>query len=276
MEYKHTEHPLRNVLLAVLLVLAGVVSFLFLADVASAPETHEGTIASIDEKTDTVLKLTATSTLASAAVSAIPGDTATPIATKLADFTEYFLLILCVLYSEKYLLTIIGAGAFKILIPVACLLTIIGLFWNGRVMKRLAAKIAVIALAFYFVIPLSIRVSDMIYSAYRESIDSTISSAEELSDETSALADAAEDTNIINAILNRISETADSLTDKAANILNRFVETLAVMIVTSCIIPILVLLFFVWLVKLLTGVDLSASLPLPHGEPRSPAGRPGT
>ena len=210
-------------------------------DIASTPETHTGTIASIDEKTDTVLKLTATSTLASAAVSAIPGDTATPIANKLADFTEYFLLILCVLYSEKYLLTIIGAGAFKILIPLACLLMIAGMFWN-----------------------------DMIYNAYRESIDTTISSAEALSDQTAALADAAEDKNVINSILSRLSETADSLTDKAANILNRFVETLAVMIVTSCIIPILVLIFFLWLIKLLTGIDLSGSLPLHRGERRRP------
>ncbi len=259
------EQSLKKILICVVLLLVGVVSFLFVADAASAPETHAGTIASIDEKTDTVLKLTATSTLASAAVSAIPGDTATPIATKLADFTEYFLLILCVLYSEKYLLTIIGAGAFKILIPAACLLLAVGLFRHGRVLNRLAAKIGIIALALYFVIPISIRVSDIIYGAYRESIDSTISSAEALSDETAELRDAADDKNIIGSILSRISETADSLTDKAANILNRFVETLAVMIVTSCIIPVLVLLFFVWLIKLLTGVDLSASVPSPRG-----------
>ena len=267
------ELTLKKVLLAVLLVLVGVISFLFLADYASSPETHTAVIASIDEKTDTVLKLTATSTLASAGVSAIPGDTATPIATKLADFTEYFLLILCVLYSEKYLLTILGAGAFKILIPAACLLLIIGLFWNGRVLRRLALKLGVIALAFYFVIPLSIRVSDMIYDAYRESIDNTISSAEELSDDTAALANAAEDKNIISQILSRLSETADSLTERAADIMNRFVETLAVMIVTSCIIPILVLLFFVWLIKLVTGVDLSSSFPLPRGERRRPEER---
>ena len=241
------ENTLKKVLIAALLLMAGVVSFFFLADIASTPETHTGTIASIDEKTDTVLKLTATSTLASAAVSAIPGDTATPIANKLADFTEYFLLILCVLYSEKYLLTIIGAGAL-----------------------RLAVKFAIIGLAFYLVIPMSIRVSDMIYNAYRESIDTTISSAEALSDQTAALADAAEDKNVINSILSRLSETADSLTDKAANILNRFVETLAVMIVTSCIIPILVLIFFLWLIKLLTGIDLSGSLPLHRGERRRP------
>ena len=44
--------------------------------------------------------------------------------------------------------------------------------------------------------------------------------------------------------VNKLSETTETLTNKASNILNRFVETLAVMIVTSCIIPLAVLLFF--------------------------------
>ena len=46
------------------------------------------------------------------------------------------------------------------------------------------------------------------------------------------------------------------MTNKASNILNRFVETLAVMIVTSCIIPLLVLLFFFWVFNKISGVDL--------------------
>ena len=46
-------------------------------------------------------------------------------------------------------------------------------------------------------------------------------------------------------------------------VLNRFLEALAVMLVTTCLIPILVLLFFVWLVKLILGVELP-----PLGVPR--------
>ena len=41
------------------------------------------------------------------------------------------------------------------------------------------------------------------------------------------------------------------------NTLNRFIEAIAVMLVTSCVIPILVLLFFVWLVKLVLGVNIT-------------------
>ena len=66
------------------------------------------------------------------------------------------------------------------------------------------------------------------------------------------------------------SKVADSITGAAAgaveklrNVLNRFLEALAVMLVTTCLIPILVLLFFVWLVKLILGVELP-----PLGMPR--------
>ena len=252
---------LKKVLVSLALVLLALVSFLLIADKMSAPDTYAGTVSSIDEKVDTVLKLTATSTLASAGISAIPGDTATPIAEKLADFTEYFLLVLCVLYAEKYLLAIIGAGAFKILIPCACVIFIIGLFWNPKVMKRLAAKLAVFALVICVTIPMSIRVSDMIYGTYKLSIDGTISTAEQLTEETAELAAAQDDEGLIKSILDRLSESASSLSDKAARTLNNFVESLAVLIVTSCIIPVLVLVFFLWLIKMLTGVKISAPLP---------------
>lgn len=249
------ENTLKKALIAVVLVFAALLSMLIVAKRASDPAAHEETIASIDEKVETVLKLTATSTLASAGISTIPGDAATPIAEKLADFTEYFLLILCVLYAEKYLLAVVGVGAFKILIPIACLFWLVALFWNPAVMKRLGTKCAVFALALYFTVPLSIGVSDMIYRTYQDSIDGTIAAAEEFTDTTDELANA-ENEGLLASVMGRLSETASTLSDKAAKVLNHFVESLAVLIVTSCIIPILSLLFFLWLIKLMTGVEL--------------------
>ena len=148
-----SEAVLKKILLSVLLLLAAVFSFLFLADRAAAPATHAETVGVIDEKTEDVLKLTASASLASFGVSAIPGDTATPIASKLADFSEYFLLILCVLYSEKYLIGIIGAGVFRVLIPCACALCIVSLWRHPRLFRRLAFKLAAVGLALYLIIP---------------------------------------------------------------------------------------------------------------------------
>ena len=261
------EKTMRKLLIAALLVLLAVVSALVIADWAMSPNTHTRDIASIDEKTATVLRLTAATTLSSAGISAIPGDAATPIAEKLADFTEYFLLILCVLYAEKFLISILGGGFFRILLPIALALCAGSLFWKPQLLRRLAGKLALIGLALYLVIPFSLRVSDAIYNAYQSTLDSTISAAEELNGETSQLAEAGEDKGLLASVLDRISETAESLGRKAANILNRFIEALAVMIVTSCVIPILVLLFFLWVIKQLTGLDLQQNLFRRKGEP---------
>lgn len=262
------ERNLQKMVISLALVLAALISCLLLADRAMAQETYQATIASIDDKVETVLKLTATSTVASAGISAIPGDTATPIAEKLSDFTEYFLLILCVLYSEKYLLTVIGAGVFKILVPLACGMFIAGMYWNPGVMKRLGIKIALFGLAIFLAIPVSVRVSDMIYDTYRVSINETIAEAEEFTEETAELS-GAEDAGIISTILNKLSETASSLSNRAAEIMNRFVESLAVMIVTSCVIPLAVLLFSLWLIRVVTGIQITLPAgPRPFGKIR--------
>ena len=254
------EKTMRKLLIAALLVLLAVVSALVIADWTMAPERHARGIASIDEKTETVLKLTASTALASAGISAIPEDTATPIAEKLADFTEYLLLILCVLYAEKCLLLIIGGGVFRFLVPGAILLYIISLFWNPDVTKRIARRLLIVGLALYFVVPASLQVSDAIYNAYESSISATITAAEELTEKTTQLSEAGEDKGLLAAALDRLSETVTGLAKKAANILNRFMEALAVMIVTSCVIPLLVLLFFLWLIKQFTGLDLQLNL----------------
>ena len=184
------ENRAARIVICLVLVFLSVFSALFIADAASDVDTHKERIQSIDEKIDTVLKLTASTTLASAGVSAIPGDTATPIAEKLADFTEYFLVILCVLYSEKYLLTILGLGVFRFLVPCAALLFIVGMFWRPDIMKKMGIKIFLFGLAVYFAIPISLTFSDVIYKTYSEQIETTITEAEELSEDTSALSDA--------------------------------------------------------------------------------------
>ena len=224
----------KSLVIVICLVLAIVSVFLF-ARKFSSPEYYADIIQSIEEKVSTVLKLTATSTAASAGITAIPGDLGTPIAEQLADFSSYFLVILCVLYAEKYLLTIIGAGVFQYLIPIACGLFAIGEFYYPEALKKAAVKLTAFGIAIFLLIPLSIHVTPLI--------------------------EAGEDKSIIQRILSGISETAEGLTEKAAQIVNRFIESIAIMIVTCCLIPLLVLLFVLRIVKVITGIDVSLPLP---------------
>lgn len=84
---------------------------------AASAETHAASLTALEEKQSTVLELAAASTAASAAITLLPGDAATPIAEKLADISGYFLLALCAIYLEKYLLTVTAYAAFRLLVP---------------------------------------------------------------------------------------------------------------------------------------------------------------
>ena len=249
------ENKLVKILISLLLVLLAVLSCFVVARLCDDSALNRTLLDSIDEKTATVMKLTSASAVASAGISAIPGDTATPIAEKLADLTGYFLIVLSVLYTEKALLTLLGAAAFKILVPVACAAGIVGVWFWGRG-KLLARKLAVFALAIAVAIPVSLLVSDGIYDRYSVRIDETLASSEELNEETAPLAEADRDESIIATVLGRLSETATSLANKAAALLNRYVESVAILIVTSCILPCLGLVVILWLTKLLFGVDV--------------------
>ena len=157
-----------------------------------------------------------------------------------------------------------GSGVFKYIIPIACILYPIGFFRDLEGIKPILKKIAIVSLALYFVIPLSVHISDRIYDTYQASIDNTISAAEDLAEDATLAGSSAEDQNAIQRIWGYLSESASNFADRGAEILNRFIESLAVMIVTSCVIPILVLLFSLWIINQVFGF----SIPTPSRHPR--------
>ena len=284
---------------AVILLLVAILSITVIGKYASAPENHQKTIASLDEKKQTVMELTAASTVTSALITLLPGDTATPIAEKMADVSGYLLIVLCAIYLEKYLVTITGYVAFTYLIPAACVLWILNLFFANATVRKLAAKLAVFGIAIFLVVPASVKISDLIGDTYQAQIEATIEDAKstqnilENSDpgndtgETeigtgtteAATANTQEKTNsesgsvsnifdwakdafssakdsVANVVEN-VTISTEELVQKVENSLNHFIEAVAVMIITSCVIPMLVLLLFFWMVKIVLDVDLS-------------------
>ena len=152
---------------AVILLLVAILSITVIGKYASSPENHQKTIASLDEKKQTVMELTAASTVTSALITLLPGDTATPIAEKMADVSGYLLVVLCAIYLEKYLVTITGYVAFTYLIPIACGLWIFNLIFANATVRKLAAKLSVFGIAIFLVVPASVKISDLIGDTYQ-------------------------------------------------------------------------------------------------------------
>ncbi len=246
---------------AAILAVIALVSYFKIADYAASPETHKETIEALEDKRDTVMRLTTAATGVSVAITMIPGDAATPIAEKLADLSTIFLLVLSAIYLEKYLVTITGFAAFKLLIPFACAAGIIAVLCCSRTMKQIALKLAVFGFAIVMVIPASVGISNLIEDTYNSSIQNTIDLALETTEEIEEdselnAAKQEEEKGIFSNLLSKVTETVSIATDKVENVLNHYLEALAVLLVTSCVIPVLVLFFFVWLVKIVLGVEI--------------------
>ncbi len=226
------------------------------------PDRYQRSIEALEEKQKTVLELTAVSTAASTAITLLPGDAATPIANKLADLSSYFLIVLCAIFLEKYLLTITASAAFHILFPVSCILLALWLISDKRFWIALAVKTACFGLALILVIPTSVCVSNMIEKTYGTTINAAIEDAKETVDGvegSQSTADTEEATGIsglFSKVKDSVSKAATETVEKFKNVLNNMIEALAVMLVTSCLIPILVILFFVWMIKLITGISI--------------------
>ena len=278
-EVAFDEMPIRNkLIIAGVLLVVGLISALLLSGIFSSPDTYGKTIESLDSKKENVLMLTAASAGASAALSAIPDDTCTPLAERLADLSGDFLIILTAIYLEKYLLTTFGFASFAILIPASCLLVIIALFIRKRpglskTLVRLSEKLALLGIAFVLTVPASVMVSDRIEATYQDSIDQTLQAAQittDAAEDTSEEVKRDEATKPIEFFQQRVEDLAGAAdnavgalggaVDWVKGVIANFIEAVAVMIVISCIIPILVLVFFLWLVKLILGVNVDAPM----------------
>lgn len=275
----------RMVIVGIAAVVAAI-SFFVLGPHFSDPAAYTTTIASLDAKRETVMSLVGASTASSAALTLLPGDLGTPLAEKLIDLSGDFMFVLTAIYLEKYLLTVLGFLAFKVLVPAGCAcMALASGFWRSAVRNGIlgiGAKLLLLGLAVVCVVPASVFVSGMIERTYESSITETVEAAQQTTDQIEAVA---QDVNVQegttgeqvdfwqtiqslpSTLSNSVTSTVTNLTQEAQKSVNNFIEALAVMIVTSCIIPVLVLLFFLWLVRTLLGVDIS--MPMMPGKPRS-------
>jgi len=238
------------------------------------PAAYSHTIEVLDKNRASVLGLSAASAAASAAVSALPDDVCSPLAQEISEFTTWFLLILGVIYLEKYLLTIFGAVACYLLIPVGCGILLTNCFFPRSSLRSIGMKLVAFGAVLLLVIPTSVWVSDQINAIYSQSIKITVQSANAVSENLigEVTAEGEENTTVIDeakALLGDLSGSVAGVIDQFKNLLNRFIEATAVMIVTTCLIPILVILFFVWIVKTLFHVPIvvPAQLPKPKKKP---------
>ena len=277
---------MKRVIISGVLIVAIILSVFVISPRMSKPETYQTTIKKLNEKQTTVLEMTAAASGASLALGAVPGDATTPIANKVIDMAGYFVIILSVIILEKYFLTIGGYLAFTWILPIAMGLFIISLYWKKGIFHHLAIKLLLLGVAIITIVPLSVKVTEIVEKTNEASINSTMENFKEIQKEVeettevetpdlsteekestgpldfiSGMKEKMDD--VVEDTRQKLEETANSITQlsqeaiqKAKDVMNDFVEIVVIMLVTTCGIPILTLVFMVWIVKTLLGLDL--------------------
>lgn len=258
------------VALVVLALLSGFVARPHFADT----KTWDSTIEVIDQKKGNVLALTTSCVALSAGITALPGDTGTPVAEQLAQLSGNLGIVLAVLYLEKYLLTILWSVGLGILIPFALVLFAISLGIHGRwststVIRRVATCVLVVAIIGMVLVPASVWVSQKVDETYRVSIEQAQQKAADAADSDSSKAskkktESTESKNVLeqladgaSGLVTSVTSGAKQMTDEIVQQVTDLIEGVIVMIVTSCVIPLLVLAAFLWLGHTLLGIDIS-------------------
>jgi len=238
-----------------IIVIVGAGLFTIGGDHFSNPETYEKTIQTLDEKRDNVLAMTGVAAGVSTGLSALPNDMASPIANRLADLTGTFMLILGAIYLEKYLLTLTGMVAFQILVPVICMLLVAFLWSEKKDLLKFVAKLALFGICIVALVPTSTYVVGFIEDTQAVSATQNIEEAKAFADQ---LQDKADDEDfVVKKWLSKLSGGARGILEEAEAVLGNFIDAAALMVITSCVIPVLVLMLFLWLIRIILGIDVN-------------------
>ncbi len=220
-------------------ILLTVLCFTYGCRFLSSPETYADLNNTIDENTNSVLLLTSSAVALSTAITVIPDDIGTPVAQELAELSDAFGFILIILFAEKYLMPLIGIITCRFIVPPIAILLIWGIIKENKRIISKAITFLVFAGLLTSIIPASVKCSSLIDDTYKQSIETTLSS----------VSSTAENIKGLKSITQEIRE-------KNISSVHRCIESFAVMVVTSIVIPVVTALIFYTVVKRFTGLDL--------------------
>lgn len=274
----------KKVIIAVILVLIALISFFALAKVFSDPATFKGSISALDEKKNTVAKLSAISIGAASAIDLIPGDAGSSISKSLVNLGGYFVLLFAAIYLEKILISLGGYVAFKVLIPIGLFLLAGFVLLQKESLKAFGIKLITIGLVLFLVVPSSVWVSGMVDKTHDltkqeaiEQIGEEVDLIEKDSVEETAEEAANEEDNDGSSFLDRLKNggasalgkikeggstalaSAKGVPKKMNDLLDNLIEEVAYFFISLCIIPILVLVLLIVLLKQLLGFSVTGT-----------------
>lgn len=245
----------------IFLIALCVVSFFWFSKLFTRQAFVKQSVDTINEKQANVTALTGISIGSSFAVSLLPNNAGQAISEKLADLSGYLLLITIALYVGKWLIAIMGTVAFRVIIPIGCILLLMDSFFGIPALKKISWKVIVFALILFFLVPTSTWISNRIDDVSDASIAERV---EQLDGDSSEIVTDTTETTGNETLKDKLNNLWSKVTGGVTGVLKKFqlllqnlIDTIAAMIVTSVVIPIGVLAIAIWVTNMIFKTSFS-------------------
>ena len=237
----------------------------FFVATAKLPELKfvKDSLESVEDSSNTVMNFSAATLSASLALSALPDDFATPLADSLADMNIYFVAILVVLFLEKILIRYGITAAFALLIPLACFAGVLFVVTKRSLLKSLAIRLCVLALAVAFVVPCNTHITGLVASDLTAYVNDTIEETEGGAGKLhEAMEGGAEDKTVFEKLSDLFQTAIRDISDLMLhfqNTIRKCMNSIAILILTNCLMPLLTLFVLKWIL----GEVFQIAIPMP-------------
>lgn len=102
------------------------------------------TVDSLEESQNTIMTFSGTTIATSLAISALPDDFASPLASTVSDLNKYFVFMFAVIFIEKLIVVEGIKISLAYIIPAACILYVISILTTKDVFKNFANKLLIL------------------------------------------------------------------------------------------------------------------------------------
>lgn len=232
-------------------VFAAVLSLFVLSEKIPQTQFVQTSLESVEKSQTTVMEFAGATLATSIAISALPDDFASPLAESLADMNKYFIFILMVLFVERLILKQGIRLAFALIIPIGCILYALGYAVKKDVFVSFGKKIGILGLAVFLVIPCSTHITECVADEYLAYVDETISDTKTGSDTINeVMSNEGSDQTIFEKLSGAFQTAIQGVKDLLAyfnNMIKKCINSIAIMIVTNFVLPLINLFFFKWL-----------------------------
>ena len=260
-----TERFMEKAVKILFVMLLMVISICVLSVKVPEMEYVTGAVENLDESRDRVMTFSGATLTASTAISLLPKDWANPLANSLADMNKYFVFMFAVIFLEKLIVVDGIRISFVYIIPAACILYILSILFSKEKIKEWAIKFLILGLAVICVVPFSTHFTEKVVADYLAYVDETI---EEANQGAEKIYDVKAENEEEDVFLEKISDVfvtafqgVKDLLTYFNNLIKKCINSVAMMIVITFVVPLFILVFFRWLLNELFSLHLNISVP---------------